>query len=584
MQTAPALRNLSCTELPHADTCRSSGKEPMRRSPSACTGLPALRKQRERRWQVQGRRNLEWHVFEDSACKRLESAHVKGEQSCAVWTKGLLHEVDFRSMRALNGRGSGAVRRLCTKDLASASELDCVQQSLSSRPTAASREGNDACLHLGKAMDSHRTSRSSGTGGDASAQVSCVTESRRASKDCFNDTPVDMVGFAHPGLADMEEPRFQIEDEALCDFGCGPPRACTAVRRSAKALCVDAILDLVATYSQLLRLSDPVLPTVGPATQVMAALSLALFSCRASEHPSGVTFKIGEDSVTARSRAHALRNEWRQWRQAHGSLADELSTVWTPSQSDGFLWLRDNMSSESRFERLKCACSTLRYAAACKGSEKVVSGTRLSEWVYRGRNIPSMPQITSKMRSTAVDEALARVREGHKVAVAIPASPQRIGGNFLSGGPHGQEEEFCVRSNLYLSLQEAERQAIAKNLCDAEGHCIHIPENGVVVSPGIKVFRKGPSMGYAALLAPVKLTAVISFSIPCPPTPLQRWRVRLEQTFEMALREATKVGADVLVLSLTCGKDLHQAWMAREALDVALLAAHHQVKEIILTG
>merc|ERR1712039_675678 len=94
------------------------------------------------------------------------------------------------------------------------------------------------------------------------------------------------------------------------------------------------------------------------------------------------------------------------------------------------------------------------------------------------------------------------------------SSPFTVGGDFLSGRYRGLEEEVCMRSSLYLSLQEAARLAYAEDVSDMGGFSVHIPEDGLILSTNVQVFRENASKNYTMFDSPVELAGVMSISLP----------------------------------------------------------------------
>lgn len=96
-------------------------------------------------------------------------------------------------------------------------------------------------------------------------------------------------------------------------------------------------------------------------------------------------------------------------------------------------------------------------------------------------------------------------QEGFYPAVVNAASAYHAGGGFTTGGRHALEEAFCSQSTLYASLQRAVEAQKGKRM--------HVPEDGVIISPHVEIFRKGTDQGYALQMKPVAIAAVISVAM-----------------------------------------------------------------------
>merc|ERR1711990_120926 len=90
---------------------------------------------------------------------------------------------------------------------------------------------------------------------------------------------------------------------------------------------------------------------------------------------------------------------------------------------------------------------------------------------------------------SAIEKAETMAQEGFKPATVSAASAYHSGGGFTSGGRHALEEAFCSQSTLYPSLQQVVEAQSGKQT--------HIPEDGVIISPDVEIFRKGTDQGYA---------------------------------------------------------------------------------------
>ena len=109
-----------------------------------------------------------------------------------------------------------------------------------------------------------------------------------------------------------------------------------------------------------------------------------------------------------------------------------------------------------------------------------------------------------RVRVWAIEEAVRLAEIQETVALVNGASVHRAGGGFFSGDRHALEESLCVMSSLFCSLRRAEQMTADR---------VHIPHNGVVVSPMVELFRHGVRTGYAFREDIVVLTAVISIAM-----------------------------------------------------------------------
>jgi len=222
-----------------------------------------------------------------------------------------------------------------------------------------------------------------------------------------------------------------------------------------------------------------------------------------------------------------------------------------------------------------------------RSASDLISNTKLLSWIQHStahltRGHPEVRVTTSD--STAFETAVEQARSGKsRVAVVIEGSADMPGGGFLVGKPHGDEEEACARSTLFISLREAARRAKVESLCNAAGRPVHIPEDGAVLSPGVEVFRKGAHKNYASMVEPARLAAVLSVSmpqlggrreVPRGSAFLPAYKRLLEQKFEMVVQGINRVRADVVALSdVGCGKHGNDPMLVGRAFGRALLGA-----------
>mmetsp|Transcript_62811 Transcript_62811/g.161662 ORF Transcript_62811/g.161662 Transcript_62811/m.161662 type:complete len:411 (-) Transcript_62811:55-1287(-) len=200
--------------------------------------------------------------------------------------------------------------------------------------------------------------------------------------------------------------------------------------------------------------------------------------------------------------------------------------------------------------------------------------------------------------------ALERTKAGCKAAAVNAASAFNVGGGFFHGGRHALEESICVQSTLFQSLMEAQKQMTVKAATagSRQGHRgpreKHIPDDGVVISPQVDVFRAGTFEGYAFLPATTTLTAVLSMAAPnCNPrvrdAPVDRpardedYLQLLSQKFVALLEACRRSGADTLVVpDIGCGVYLNDAQVMGGVLGATLRTspATASLREVHLVG
>lgn len=205
--------------------------------------------------------------------------------------------------------------------------------------------------------------------------------------------------------------------------------------------------------------------------------------------------------------------------------------------------------------------------------------------------------------------AVAQARAGVRVVLVVPsASAYDLGGNFVSGGPHGLEESVLTQTTQYMSLTTAEAQATQQGVeaprarppaaPDGRAWQCHIPEDAAVLSPGVEVFRGDADEGYQFLHQPVCLSGVASLAMPnrsghsraAEPVdaPLLRdeYVALLRVKFAAAIAAAVLVGATCLVATdLDCCKSGCNARDVGDALRAALVdIGSSTFREVCLVG
>eukprot|EP00747_Dinoflagellata_sp_TGD_P087592 gnl/TRDRNA2_/TRDRNA2_163688_c1_seq1.p1 gnl/TRDRNA2_/TRDRNA2_163688_c1~~gnl/TRDRNA2_/TRDRNA2_163688_c1_seq1.p1 ORF type:complete len:326 (-),score=64.20 gnl/TRDRNA2_/TRDRNA2_163688_c1_seq1:27-1004(-) len=301
-----------------------------------------------------------------------------------------------------------------------------------------------------------------------------------------------------------------------------------------------------------------------------------------------------------------LLDAWREWRnvallRVRTAVLEKLPVLGVPP--GGYRWVCENEAPTCRMERVAAACATLWHAPSLAAAHELVRRTEILSWQHSSKQFLAKrmkPADISLSTTTPLETAMREARRERHVALAIPCCFHQVGGGFLSGDlPQGLEETLCTQSTLFLSMREAARQAESKGLADPTGRPLHIPEDGVVLSPRVEVFRQGHDSGYAPLKEPVELGAVLSISMPsanrtstdspggvASQLPSQQnLEELLEQKFAMLLNGANLVRAEVLVMAdLARGLCHKEAALVGHSFGRALQEHRGEILEVVLTG
>lgn len=212
-----------------------------------------------------------------------------------------------------------------------------------------------------------------------------------------------------------------------------------------------------------------------------------------------------------------------------------------------FSWIRTANAEEDRAARREVSALTER-AILCRGYtmgtakvklaqvENMLNGTRLispskGSWpeAEEAVDVPTeRPACTTEIRiakAVVFQEAIKATLEGKRVVAVNAASAFHMGGGFKTGGRHALEEAMCVQSTLYTSLVQGARLAEEAGVTvpdwarpsqktSGADWLEHVPDDGVVLSPFVEVFRGGTNDGYPFEDAAVKLEAVVSVAMP----------------------------------------------------------------------
>jgi len=375
---------------------------------------------------------------------------------------------------------------------------------------------------------------------------------------------------AHPALAEIQAPDFEFGDVG---GRVSLPLLVNSQSPCKSVFSMDVIVSLAQDYAKHLGAPAPRLAVQGSPYEMMAALSLALYMT--SKAPSAVTFVSDLSNARAQQKVHAILSAWREWQDTSKGEGREL--VW----------------STNRLDRISCACMALQYAVSQNHTKGLMRRTHALSWFKHGHQLrrassheaPSFKLSLSSL--TAIEAAVHDARKSRRVVVGIAASSSRIGGALLSGGHHGPEEEACMRSGLFFSLQAAADQVHNKHLLGSTSCDSHIPEDGVVISSDVKVFREGANKDYALLHSPVELAGMLSYSVPqhLGSDPVAEFQL-FRRKFEALVHATNIVGGNVLVLSHVDCKHTAESTtgMMAKALGEALMVARGEIEEVVLTG
>lgn len=204
-------------------------------------------------------------------------------------------------------------------------------------------------------------------------------------------------------------------------------------------------------------------------------------------------------------------------------------------RSKPFDWIRFNNNEQARSLRRGISAQT-RQAAGYGGYNRAGRLVRIEKvkQMIEGtvRLAPSLENCNPPRRggsemntevtrhSGLVLDAALELRERYRNSVGIvsAASGYHCGGGFLGGGRHALEEALCVQTTLFGSLAKVEQQVLDDhNTKEASlgdgGDLLYIPEDGVILSPLVEVFRGGSDQGYPFMEKPALLACCISLGM-----------------------------------------------------------------------
>jgi uncharacterized protein (TIGR02452 family) len=253
----------------------------------------------------------------------------------------------------------------------------------------------------------------------------------------------------------------------------------------------------------------------------------------------------------------------------------------TLANNGSYAWLRNGNGCQERLRRREAASLTLAailnkgytlsgHHCCLRNVRAMIRGTRIVrandvQMSVRGRERTVWLAHDGHMLGKAVQLAQA----GRRVAVVSAASAYHVGGGFIDGGRHALEESMNMQTTLFLSLQEAAEQALFEGVSPPHcarpsrprhgaWHC-HIPEDGVVLSPQVEVFRGETCEGYPFQMHPTELAAIVSVAMPncnsrVHDAPYDRpqsdaeFDLLLEKKFTALLGAAMLASANVIVM------------------------------------
>lgn len=256
-------------------------------------------------------------------------------------------------------------------------------------------------------------------------------------------------------------------------------------------------------------------------------------------------------------------------RRSVGGIRFDVSKLQPLAKDEtGYEWVRKNNSTESRHERKKIssttiACANARTFVTPNGTlkltkvMKMLSGTRV---IRASSGIAPTEGITkfsvNEVNCFATEVGIQEASTGKKVVLFNGASKYRAGGGFICGGRHAMEESLCCQSSLYLSLQRA---------IGLSEFAYHVPDDGVVLSPYVEVFRTGVYDGYEFRKDVVLLEGVVSIAmwnknltvndapVDAPSDP-EEYRATVEQKFSAAFEAALSLNPELIVVpDIGCG-------------------------------
>jgi len=259
----------------------------------------------------------------------------------------------------------------------------------------------------------------------------------------------------------------------------------------------------------------------------------------------------------------------------------------------GWGWVRKANGPADRLERIAATNLTMQ-AIWCKGYylptgravplkhiDTMVANTVVKDAgnMFGSNSPPASPgrsTVLSFAEGTVMEAAVKCANEGRLTAAVNAASAYHVGGGVLSGGRHALEESWCITSTLLKSLQEAHfmTQTNDEEVCgeyqvhtNAAGHRFHryLPEDSVVISPTVEIFRDGYRNGYSFLKEACVMCGIISVAMynrnpkmkDCPvdaPSDTKAYQDGIRRRLRAVVLAAAETGAELLVCpDIGCG-------------------------------
>eukprot|EP00438_Fugacium_kawagutii_P009241 Skav231852 [mRNA] locus=scaffold2307:16794:18047:+ [translate_table: standard] len=205
----------------------------------------------------------------------------------------------------------------------------------------------------------------------------------------------------------------------------------------------------------------------------------------------------------------------------------------------GFGWIRKANAQGDREARREISAATRQVVQMrsyqlgttvlrLQHVDEMLKGTRLLS-----PSLPGWPQVLKGKEKTALsvergpvlDVAVQKAKAGQHVVAVNAASAYHAGGGFLTGGRHALEEAMCVQSSLYDSLErgiglaeaakvQAPSWARPAQKKDGTPWVSHLPDDGVLLSPKVEVFRDGTNDGYSFKDSVTLLSGIVSVAMP----------------------------------------------------------------------
>eukprot|EP00927_Polykrikos_kofoidii_P039766 TRINITY_DN34078_c0_g2_i1.p1 TRINITY_DN34078_c0_g2~~TRINITY_DN34078_c0_g2_i1.p1 ORF type:complete len:682 (+),score=141.85 TRINITY_DN34078_c0_g2_i1:80-2047(+) len=274
-----------------------------------------------------------------------------------------------------------------------------------------------------------------------------------------------------------------------------------------------------------------------------------------------------------------------------------------PPIDGSWRWIRKENDEVHRATRLDAgklvreACVARGYATRCGGQtlkvdlpciDKMLAGTRV---LSVSAGLPELPrgpfqEIEVGRAGNPIDHAVALTLQGYKVATVNAAAAYHHGGGFTSGGRHALEEAFCSQTTLFDSLDKVVNTGVKP----------YMPEDGVILSPSVEIFRRGTDKGYPLMKKPVEIAAVVSVAMynrnprmsdsPVDaPSNETKYRAGVRDKFLALAHAAALAGADALIVpDVGCGVFGNDPAVVGEIAGEAIREYCNYFRLVVFTG